>query len=94
MILIDKEKLLNKLQKQYFLQPEEIIKEIEFSSPVDAKPIIESHWHQEKSGWVYCEHCSHRAYHIEWLNINTDLSPNYCPNCGAQILEEAADDKD
>ena len=92
MDLIDREKLLNHLKNRFLFNFDDVIMKIKMESSIDAIPVIKSKWNATPDGWIVCQRCYKRAFRREWIEIYKDLTPNYCPNCGAQMIEEASDE--
>lgn len=60
----------------------------------EAKPVVHAHWFlldDCANEGVYCSACTKKVYKTNYAEQK--LKSKYCPNCGAQMDEEFASDK-
>ena len=65
----------------HFANKDHILASIVCLPTIEAEPVKHGHWIDKQNGrWIYAE-CSHcKTVH--------DVKSNYCPNCGAQMIDE------
>ena len=57
---------------------EECLREIEDAPTVDAVPVVQARWIEDRSGIIICPECK-RGY-----NLHAKYT-HYCPHCGAKM---------
>lgn len=72
---------VEKNQRKYLIQPR-IIAEIAGLPTIEAEPVKHGRWMYP----FYCSECGFAPYY------SSDLTYNYCPNCGARM--DLKEDKD